>query len=77
MIPLTAAEVEKVLKKNGFVHTRTVGSHFQWISVERHVNVTELALCKVLVSYRMALRKSRIEQPKRFRKRAQRLGGEA
>lgn len=29
MIPLTAAEVEKVLKKNGFVHTRTVGSHFQ------------------------------------------------
>ena len=40
MIPLTAAEVERVLKKNGFVRTRTVGSHFQWISVERHVNVT-------------------------------------
>ena len=40
MIPLTASEVERVLKKNGFVHTRTVGSHFQWINVERHGNVT-------------------------------------
>ena len=40
MIPLTATEVERVLKKNGFVHTRTVGSHFQWINVDRHSNVT-------------------------------------
>ncbi len=40
MIPLTAAEVERVLKKNGFFHTRTVGSHFQWISVALRRNVT-------------------------------------
>ena len=40
MIPLTAAEVERILKKNGFVHSRTVGSHFQWINIDRHSNVT-------------------------------------
>lgn len=40
MIPLTAAEVERVLRKNGFVHTRTVGSHYQWINTELRCNVT-------------------------------------
>ena len=40
MIPLTASEAEKVLKRNGFVHVRTVGSHFQWINVAMRRNVT-------------------------------------
>ena len=40
MIPLTAKEVESVLKRNGYELARSVGSHFHWINLESRKLIT-------------------------------------
>ena len=40
MIPLTAKEVEAVLKRNGFTLARSAGSHFHWVNRESRKLIT-------------------------------------
>ena len=38
--PLTATQVEDILKAGGFVHVRTRGSHFIWVHPESGLTTT-------------------------------------
>ena len=68
MKPLTAREVERILRRNGFHYVKTEGSHFKWAndetgrttSVPRHANRT-LQQGLLLAIFRQA----GIEPPKR------------